>query len=283
MLANRVNETSATTGTGNLTLDGAVTNFRTFTSQFVTNQRIAYSIDNESGAYEHGIGYLSSSTVLVRETVLDSSNSGALVSFTGTLQVYVSSTSDFGLDQTYGNDTTATVDAIQSANIHRTDTSAVRLLVVDRIFYMPFYLRHSGTFDAILHDVRTSSGAGTILSGLYDRDINGKPKNRLISCTGGDPATTGLQYLTFTSQVIKPGWYFIAVWSDQAATLTGFNYIYTSDPNTGLSGAATLRPLSFYAVSGQSSLTAVPADAQATGSFTRFDGANAPRMMLRFG
>ena len=89
MLANRVHETTSTVGTGNITLAGAATNMRSFSSQFATSQRFSYFIDDEAGNFENGIGYLSDSVTLVRETVLDSSNAGALVAFgAGAKQVF---------------------------------------------------------------------------------------------------------------------------------------------------------------------------------------------------
>jgi hypothetical protein len=77
----RVHETSTTTGTGDFTLAGAATGKVTFTSRFATNERFAYCIQGATTEWEVGIGYLSGSTTLVRETVLASSNSDAAVNF----------------------------------------------------------------------------------------------------------------------------------------------------------------------------------------------------------
>lgn len=88
MFADRVRETSTTTGTGNITLAGAVTGFRTFNTAFGTSVRFYYTVAR-STEWEVGIGYLSDATTLVRETVLGSSNSGAAVSFSaGTKDVF---------------------------------------------------------------------------------------------------------------------------------------------------------------------------------------------------
>ena len=86
--ADRVQETSASTGTGNFSLAGAVSNFRTFNTSFGINTRFWYSIVG-STSWEIGIGYLSDSTTLVREQVTESSNSDNLVDFpAGTKQVF---------------------------------------------------------------------------------------------------------------------------------------------------------------------------------------------------
>lgn len=86
--ADRVQETSTSQGTGNFSLAGAVSNFRTFNASFGTNNRFWYSIVG-STAWEIGIGYLSDSTTLVRDKVVESSNSDNLVDFAaGTKQVF---------------------------------------------------------------------------------------------------------------------------------------------------------------------------------------------------
>lgn len=75
-----VRETTATTGTGNITLAGAVTGYQTFNTAFSTNKWFWYGI-RLGTEWEVGLGYLSASTTLVRYKVLGSSNSNALVNF----------------------------------------------------------------------------------------------------------------------------------------------------------------------------------------------------------
>ena len=88
VLADRVQETSTTTGTGTLTLAGAVAGFQSFAA-IGNGNTTYYTITNAAGSWEVGIGtYTSSGTTLSRTTVLASSNSGSLVSFTGTLNVF---------------------------------------------------------------------------------------------------------------------------------------------------------------------------------------------------
>ena len=88
--ADRVKETSTTTGTGSVTLGGAATNFQTFNSAFGTNVRFYYAIVHQSASeWEVGEGYLSGSTTLVRDDILASTNSGAAVNFSaGTKDVF---------------------------------------------------------------------------------------------------------------------------------------------------------------------------------------------------
>jgi len=87
----RVKETSTTTGTGNMTLLGAVAQFQAF-SVFANNDTFFYAVVGQTGTeWEVGIGtYVSATPALARTTVLESSNADALVSFSaGTKDVFV--------------------------------------------------------------------------------------------------------------------------------------------------------------------------------------------------
>lgn len=91
VLADRVRETTTTTGTGTVTLAGAVTGFQSFSA--IGNGNTTYYCISGQGTseWEVGVGtYTSSGTTLARTTVLSSSNSGSLVSFSaGVKDVFV--------------------------------------------------------------------------------------------------------------------------------------------------------------------------------------------------
>lgn len=80
VLKDRVQETTTTTGTGTITLAGAVTGFQSFS--VVGNGNTCYYAIVGTNDWEVGLGtYTSSGTTLARNTVLESSNSGSLVDF----------------------------------------------------------------------------------------------------------------------------------------------------------------------------------------------------------
>jgi hypothetical protein len=91
VLADRVRETSTTTGTGTITLAGAIYGYQSFAAIGNGNATYYTIYDQTSGAWEVGIGtYTASGTTLSRTTVLSSSNSGSLVPFgAGTKDVFV--------------------------------------------------------------------------------------------------------------------------------------------------------------------------------------------------
>jgi len=90
VLADRVRETSVTTGTGTLTLAGAVTGYQTFSSAIGNTNTCYYTIANPgTSEWEVGIGTVGAGT-LARTTILSSSNAGSAVSFSaGAKDVFV--------------------------------------------------------------------------------------------------------------------------------------------------------------------------------------------------
>ena len=91
VLKDRVKETTASTGTGTVTLAGAVAGFQSFSAVGDGNTTYYAIVDAASGDWEVGIGtYTASGTTLSRTTVLSSSNAGSLVNFgAGTKDVFV--------------------------------------------------------------------------------------------------------------------------------------------------------------------------------------------------
>lgn len=90
VLADRVQETSTSVGTGTFTLAGAVNGFQSFA--VIGNANTTYYVIAGGNEWEVGIGtYTSSGTTLSRDTVLSSSNSNAKVDFSaGVKYVFVS-------------------------------------------------------------------------------------------------------------------------------------------------------------------------------------------------
>jgi len=92
VLNDRVKETSTTTGTGTLNLDGAETDFETFVAGIGSTNTTYYAIVNTgTGEFEVGIGTVTDATpdTLSRDTIISSSNSDNAVNFTaGTKDVF---------------------------------------------------------------------------------------------------------------------------------------------------------------------------------------------------
>ena len=123
VLKDRVQETTTTTGTGTLTLGGAVTGYQSFSA--IGNANTTYYAIYASGGseWEVGIGtYTASGTTLSRDTVLSSSNSGSLVSFSaGTKNVWC----DYPAGRAGYVDTNSTLNAPVLATSSVTSTTPV--------------------------------------------------------------------------------------------------------------------------------------------------------------
>jgi hypothetical protein len=90
--ADRVYETSTTTGTGAYTLAGAKgTTFQAFSAVAANNDTAYYAaFDTVNGGWEVGLGTWGTSNILTRTTILKSSNANAAVSWVaGTRDVFL--------------------------------------------------------------------------------------------------------------------------------------------------------------------------------------------------
>lgn len=97
IFADRVKEASTTTGTGDITLAGAVSQFVAFSGAYSVGDRVPYAIVGQTGTeWETGLGTLTGASTLQRTDVYRSSNSNAAVNFSaGTKDVFVTILASF--------------------------------------------------------------------------------------------------------------------------------------------------------------------------------------------
>ena len=131
VLNDRVKETTTTTGTGALTLGGAVTGFETFGTGVGNSNTTYYAVTlGGSAEFEVGLGTLNSdSTTITRTTVISSSNSDSAVNFSaGTKTIFctipasksvfldASGNATLGADLAIGDDLTVNGGVIELKN-----------------------------------------------------------------------------------------------------------------------------------------------------------------------
>ena len=96
VLKDRVKEQTTTTGTGTVTLGGAVSGFESFSAVGDGNTTYYAIVHQTADEWEVGLGtYTAAGTLLSRDTILESTNSDAAVNFSaGTKDVFVTYPSD---------------------------------------------------------------------------------------------------------------------------------------------------------------------------------------------
>ena len=109
----RVKESTATTGTGTVTLAGASAGFQSFS--VIGDANTTYYTLVSGSDWEVGIGtYTSSGTTLSRDTVLESSNAGSKITLAGTSDVFCTYPAEKAVVQDETN--TAYVPQIAASN-----------------------------------------------------------------------------------------------------------------------------------------------------------------------
>lgn len=102
-VVNRVRMTTATTGTGTITLGSAVSGYQSFADGGVSNGDVVHYVIEDGTAWEIGTGTYTSSGTTLSRTVEESSNSDAALNLTGSAQVFITATLSSLDSRTRGN------------------------------------------------------------------------------------------------------------------------------------------------------------------------------------
>ena len=98
-LVNRAKMTTATTGTGTITLGSASTGYQSFAAAGVVDADVVRYVIEDGAAWEVGSGtYTAAGTTLARTTILESSNADAALILTGDAVVFVSAVAEDFVD-----------------------------------------------------------------------------------------------------------------------------------------------------------------------------------------
>ena len=125
IVADRVQETTNTTGTGAYTLGGAVSGFQTFASVASDTDTVYYSI-TDNVDFEVGLGtYASGADTIARTTVLSSSNAGSAVNWgVGTKNIFLTYPADKAVVEDASNNVTIGNNLVVGGTVDGVDIAA---------------------------------------------------------------------------------------------------------------------------------------------------------------
>ncbi len=287
MSANNIAETSTSTGTGNFTLAGAIVdapNFiycGTFYDFYKLNHVFEYIISDNNNNWEHGEGYLSGTTTLVRVNVFkNSATTMAKIDFpAGTKRVYVPTTA-----RAFG------ARMLNKVNYSLTGQSVGPrgeiTMTANRMYVTPHLITSPCKISTIAYTVTLAGAASTTMRvGLYNLTKQSDTGNNydsvftLIADLGTvDVASTGIKFIN-TDLNLAQGVYGFAVISNGAPKImsAGTNIIDLGlSPNTYQSN-----PISHWYNDGASQHTALPATTN--GAMAAIMNAGAPQAMIKGG
>ena len=237
VINDRVKETTTTTGTGTISLGGAVSGFETFAAGIGNSNTVYYCIAHQDQAeFEVGLGTLDGdSSDLARTTIISSSNSDSAVDFSaGTKDVFctipasklvfedandsvVSITSLKNTSLVVGRDADNDIDFATDNNIIFRASGADQIVLKDGVLEPvtddDVALGTSGTkrfTNLFLSGAVTAGGAATIggnlnLSGVFEIDVASGDPTIILDTQGADKFHIAVDDSDSDNFVIKSG------------------------------------------------------------------------------
>lgn len=211
IIADRVLETSTTTGTGAYTLAGAVTGFRAFSTVCANADTVEYyaedvdSLGTPLGGWEVGLGTWGTGGILTRTTIYASSNANAAVSWAaGTRRVALglTATSLSALAPIASPVFTGTV-SFSGGVANFTNGTSNRLMWGNNGVAAPTFTSYSAGVKAVLYDSIDSANTG------YTLGIEGSTLYFTVGTTGNQfkwyGGTTSAATLSGTGNFVATG------------------------------------------------------------------------------
>lgn len=220
MLASWVKQSTSTTGTGTITLDGTPADgYQAFSSAFTTGDIVQYTIKDGNNR-ESGYGELTSGAdwtltrtlifeTLVSDTYTRMPSTG--ITLSGSAVVGISSSAAF---QNYPEHTDTYGHCFDNYCGYRA-TSVYSNIFADYVYYWPVLLDQPRKISQFQVNVATADAASTTAQiGLYSLGSNSEPNIRLVYGSI-DASTTGIKTVTLGTPITLPaGWYALAFGCD---------------------------------------------------------------------
>jgi hypothetical protein len=177
VLADRVRQTSTTTGSGTFTLDGSVTGFQSFAA--IGNGNTTYYTITLDAQWEVGIGTYSAGT-LTRDTVISSSTGSKIVFGVGTKDVFVSYPAEKSVNQDANNRVlipyTSGVTDVGSLNVgnatSHTDSGVIAGFTASEPLYLYTSLQNTSSANTSYASYAVNDGGHTAYGELGINNAN---------------------------------------------------------------------------------------------------------------
>jgi hypothetical protein len=231
MLAFGIKETTATTGTGTLTLS-SVSGFPRFADKFAVGASVSYAILDSNGApLEIGIGTVGSSNTLSRYRILATYASATYndltataVSLSGTNTV-ICTGAPSSFFTAYPNVNTVITSSgsapqrlVMDSRINTNSASSTGLTMsANNIYLVPFFNAFQCIASGIALRIGTGVAGKSIIAGLYRLDHRGYPAKLIGETASTAAATSGVNWSASFSGgkvALEPGMYVIGLVSD---------------------------------------------------------------------
>ncbi len=220
---NRARMTTATTGTGTITLGSAVTKFQTFAAAGVVDADVIRYVIEDGNAWEIGVGtYIATGTTMSR--TLLSSSTGSLLALSGAAQVYITATAEDLVTLTAGDGTAAapshSFDSDPNTGMYRIGADTLGLA--------------TGGSERLRIDSTGQVGIG--VTPTVALDVNGSAKYKFLDSGAGSLGEQGIVLTSIDSAASQ--FYPQVLLHNKSNGLNGGPYWNTRKTN-GDTGAAT--------------------------------------------
>lgn len=220
IIADRVKESTTSTGTSSITLTGADTGYRTFDSQLTTSDTCFYCIDG-SAEWEVGLGTYSGTNTLTRTSVLTSSNANSAVSFSaGTKDVFITNPAS-QIPYIQSGTFTPTIIGTSTAGVGTYTAQIGTYYKIGSVCFVSIGIAitaHTGTGSMRITGLPFSAGAGQIIPVRVESlTFTGQLYGRLYGAssfidleTMASGASPTLVAMDTTATCVVTGWYLVA-------------------------------------------------------------------------
>ena len=161
----RVQQTGTANTTVSFTLSGSVTGYQSF-SVIGNGNTTFYGATDTTGNWEVGIGTYATGGTLTRTTILASSNSGSAVTFSGTVNVFVTYPAEKSIN--YDTNGVATIGSV----LGYSDTGIVGSFASTTAGYNQVVIQNKSTATNASANLNVSNDASTSSAGYAELGIN---------------------------------------------------------------------------------------------------------------